>query len=574
MTGSNKAYKYATDIVNAKFGYDSAQTDEERQAYGNIANNARKALVDMGFVDLANDLGANNANAETAQKITNSFGKTGRTMLRSALVDSAKKWGMTEEQANNLISYDDDSGEVSFGSVKVGAPDTIVEGRSYVDDPNKAASAVAEYVERTGFQDPNFVNNQNQQMAKNAWKLYNYLMETSPFMTDEGKAILDRYDLKAMSAKDNALAENASANDGNIDSFAAANALRQQAALRSMGEEAALAAHQQKIDSAVKILESLGARVDTAYNQGEESKINEANVTNVNAQTENIKGSTANDAKLTDASVAKSNAETEEIYSNNTGFLTGNQIRKAYNTLWNEDGMVKELNIPGGYKTIINDLDARWRVEEDPVIKENLYNALGILEMARNDLIVQTGSSEAPTFDYHQNIPTAPLKMTESEQQAAFDLISHETNEAIRKDAGLRENEINIQNSGYAGRAVPISSSGASSGGTTSGVVYNVNSNNPSNPSTPSSEPSAEVSEEKTKQIANDINKKANGKKAVAKNSKGEYKLTNGQYQELAASTILRSTTLTDEEKAAMLDMYEIPTGVIVTVRNDSERYN
>ena len=50
---------------------------------------------------------------------------------------------------------------------------------------------------------------------------------------------MGKYDLSAMQGRDNAAASAAASNGGNIDSYAAANAMRQQAALTREGMQTA-----------------------------------------------------------------------------------------------------------------------------------------------------------------------------------------------------------------------------------------------------------------------------------------------------------------------------------------------
>lgn len=96
-------------------------------------------------------------------------------------------------------------------------------------------------------------------------KEYNDIKNTNPFTTAEAKAILGKYDLAGLQGRDNAVASGGASNGGNIDSYAAANALRQQASLVNQGQMAVLDAHQQKIDNARSILEGLGAYQKDSY---------------------------------------------------------------------------------------------------------------------------------------------------------------------------------------------------------------------------------------------------------------------------------------------------------------------
>lgn len=89
---------------------------------------------------------------------------------------------------------------------------------------------------------------------------YNY---SNPFTSEQGKSILERYDLAGLQGRDNEAAVGGAGNSGNIDSYSAANALRQQASLRNLGEQTALAAHSRTVNDGRGILSDRGQ-----YNQG------------------------------------------------------------------------------------------------------------------------------------------------------------------------------------------------------------------------------------------------------------------------------------------------------------------
>ena len=92
---------------------------------------------------------------------------------------------------------------------------------------------------------------------------YNY---SNPFTTEQGKSILERYDLAGLQGRDNAAAVGGGDNSGNIDSFAAANAMRQQASLRNLGEQSALAAHSRTVNDGRGILSDRSGYLQSIYN--------------------------------------------------------------------------------------------------------------------------------------------------------------------------------------------------------------------------------------------------------------------------------------------------------------------
>lgn len=117
------------------------------------------------------------------------------------------------------------------------------------------------------------------------YKDYMDMVKTNPFSTDEAKAILGKYNLSAIQGRNNQLALGTASNGGNVDSYSAANAMRQQAALYSQAQQNVLDAYNakvqnaanstQKIEQARKILSDMGVQIDNAFNRDETAKNNE-----------------------------------------------------------------------------------------------------------------------------------------------------------------------------------------------------------------------------------------------------------------------------------------------------------
>jgi len=118
----------------------------------------------------------------------------------------------------------------------------------------------------------NEVNRENAGLFDKYNEQYDYLTTTNPFETETAKAILAKYDLAGLQGRDNAVASGSATNGGNIDSYAAANALRQQASLVNQGQMAVLDAHQQKIDNVRGLLSDMGVNIDRVFTQDETSK--------------------------------------------------------------------------------------------------------------------------------------------------------------------------------------------------------------------------------------------------------------------------------------------------------------
>ena len=86
------------------------------------------------------------------------------------------------------------------------------------------------------------------------------MLDTDPTKTkiyrDAYNAVMSKYDLSAIQGRDNAAASAAASNGGNIDSFAAANAARQQAALTSQAKKYAHQAGMAAYNSYISEVES------------------------------------------------------------------------------------------------------------------------------------------------------------------------------------------------------------------------------------------------------------------------------------------------------------------------------
>ena len=97
--------------------------------------------------------------------------------------------------------------------------------------------------------------------------LNNYNLNTNPYDTETAKSILATYGVKGANASDNAIADSSGDNGGNIDSYAAANAKRQQLAFTTAGNEAVLSDFDSRVTRSLQILQSLGVDVGDALDK-------------------------------------------------------------------------------------------------------------------------------------------------------------------------------------------------------------------------------------------------------------------------------------------------------------------
>ena len=184
--------------------------------------------------------------------------------------------GLSNRDIDNQLKYDDRTGEVYFGGKSLGKTQANVDGVSYYDS-DTLNSAFNDYVNRAGITAP------KEQLAQQLWQnlvgnykdYYDNMVKENPYTNEVGKSILSKYDLAGYTAGNNAAASGAASNGGNIDSFAAGNAMRNQAALIAMGQEKALAAQNQKLERARDILSNMGVDAEKIFNASETEKNND-----------------------------------------------------------------------------------------------------------------------------------------------------------------------------------------------------------------------------------------------------------------------------------------------------------
>lgn len=271
-------YSAVNAIYKLKGQWDSANNAGDTAAKNNAAEKAQQyynQLRSNGYGDIADQLTA--SNYTQAKAINDKWAKMGKTSTRDYLYSLGQSKGMSQSDVDKLISWDNLTGEVSFGSKKIGTPDSVVDGVSYWSDTSVLDNAFNDYIDRSGTvrSKSTAVNQENEKLFAKYNQEYEDLKNTNPFETETGKAILAKYDLAGLQGRDNQVASGAGSNGGNIDSFAAANALRQQSSLINQGQMVALDAHQQKLDHARALLSDIGVNIDRVFNQDETAKNND-----------------------------------------------------------------------------------------------------------------------------------------------------------------------------------------------------------------------------------------------------------------------------------------------------------
>lgn len=271
-------YSAVNSIYRLKGEWDAANNAGDEKAKNNAAARAQayyNQLRSNGYSDVADDL--SRSNYEQAKAIRNKWAAMDKSPTRPYFYELGKKYGMSSGDVDKLIGWNGSTGQVSFGGKVIGTPDAIVDGTSYWKDTSVLDNAFNDYISRSGTvrSKPMAVQQENENLFQKYNREYDDLKNTNPFTTEEAKSILKKYDLSGLQGRNNATASGAAANGGNIDSFAAANALRQQAAMVNQGQQAVLSAYQQKLDHAKSLLSDMGVHIDRVYNQNETSKNND-----------------------------------------------------------------------------------------------------------------------------------------------------------------------------------------------------------------------------------------------------------------------------------------------------------
>ena len=226
-------------------------------------------------------------------------------------------------------------------------------------------------------------------------------VNVDPFETSYGKAIMGKYDLAALQGRDNAVASGGASNGGNIDSYAAANAMRQQASLISQGQSAVLDAYQKRIDSARGYLSDMGVNIDRVFKQDETAKNNDV-------------------------------ARKSEIASV-TGYVP-NEWTYDNNTYLNKDGTVKDIYLTdefdnsGGFETIINDAKSKLATTTDATERANLEATIYYAQQAKN---IKTEQNPTKYGKYASSVrAVSPLK-------TATVLKDERDNDTVLKSLGI-----------------------------------------------------------------------------------------------------------------------------------------
>lgn len=274
-------YNEVKAVYNAKVNYGKATTDEERKKQNDIATAAREKLKSYDYGDIANQVSADGADAATVKKIMDNW---------AAKVDTVTgnyKTGVDNPAYNAEIKLASDNNQKLF---------------------DQQASDKSMMTDKYG-------------------KLENYIYDYNPYESDIGKSIMEGYTWKGAKASDNEIASGAASNSGNIDSFAAANASRQQAAFTNAGKQAVLNDFNTRIGNVQNILSNLGV-----YLQNQDAGMQRS----INMQDNRAQNIFNNEQTALNNDVARKS----EI-ANVTGYVPDEWV-VSNNPYMNDDGTIKD----------------------------------------------------------------------------------------------------------------------------------------------------------------------------------------------------------------------------------------
>lgn len=383
-------YKKIEEVYNAKVAWGNATTDEERKKQSNIANNARKTLESYGYGDIANQVSASGADAAAVKKIL-------------------KDW----EKVSDPIT----------GTYKTG-----VDNPAYNAEIKLASDNNQKLIEQQA--------SDRGMMTDKYGKLENYIYDHNPYESEIGKSIMEGYTWKGAKASNNEIASGAASNSGNIDSFAAANASRQQLAFTNAGKQAVLNDFNTRIGNVQNILSNLGV-----YLQNQDAGMQRT----INMQDNRAQNIFNNEQTALNNDVARKS----EIASV-TGYVPDEWV-VSNNPYMNDDGTIKDK-----YK----DIDfAAVMANARATNNTNLYNAAATARYYKimgdyknygqyddgNYIVPGLKQTEAArqfdkTMDYNYALINSDEKMNAANNQNTLDLVTLQNQSNVSGYSGVVTN--------------------------------------------------------------------------------------------------------------------------------------
>lgn len=391
------AYNTAQELINAIVGekktYEGTTDQNVQSEAHKRAVNYYNQLVNMGKSDVANTLKQQNASQAEgfSQQYLKNAQKQGKTSARDYLYSKGKGYGLSSKQIDNLISWDNDTKEITFAGKKIGTPDSIVDGTSYYSSDNLKVldDAFADYINRENVgKTASQVNSKYSDDVLNTYgDLIKKELEDYGNIGNTAKAYGDK-------AENSSLATGTSQNGGNIDSYSLANAKRQ-------GIYADQTVRNSAIGRILNIMSQYGVDVSGISERDETAKNNE---------------------------VTRQTAKSEV-----TGYVPEEWERED-NPFFDDNGNLIDVNMD--YKAEIDKTKEQLASTTDETEKQRLQKRINYLNQARNYKTSNYEEYKKYASDNDVYMPSKTESARQSDQQNA-------TNRYIS------DNDLSAQKYGY-----------------------------------------------------------------------------------------------------------------------------
>lgn len=449
MATKYNPYSSIKSIYDLKKQWEDATKAGNTAAANAAAQNAQRYYQELRNNDYANVADQlSKVDYAGAKSIHDEYATAGKTAIRPYFETLAKANNMSSDEVNKLIKYDSNTGRVSFAGTDIGKPDAAVDGTSYWEK-DYLKGVWDSYINDSKANDHNGVQGNaiyTDRMDSASNKLdqqWNELGEHNNYMTDEYKALVERskipfteseelktslkyilpnYIVSGNKSAYGAVASGASGNSGNVDTFAAANAVRQRNAQVAQGTQMAyqlgLDAYQGRIDNINKALQNMGVHRESLTNQ------QNANISNDMAMAQqafdNGETQKLNTHNMTEEKKNNQVAR-EDAYSN----ITGEQSPRVQyrGILFDDEGNFLPNLDNVNVQALIDDVDERLKTATTSEEKSKLQETRDMLLTARaykvyNDM--GKWGQYASTLEMPTSMPTAAYDLAAKEIDANY----------------------------------------------------------------------------------------------------------------------------------------------------------
>lgn len=428
MASTYNPYNAVNSITGLKGSYNNARyvnkTGNEN-AYAEQAKQYYQELRDNGYGSVADELEA--ADYDTAQSILERYSQSndGQEAVNN----------FTDYTNNNSVSANENAGTYNSNV------DTLLSTLKNYTTPSESTTAsnsqalknLQSLFDMVSANNTNLTDQSNNilgQMTQYGTDqsaryddLYDYIKNTDYYSTPEGKSILQNYQLQGNTAANDSTANSASSNSGNIDSYSAANANRQQLAYTNAGNQAVLNQKNSNVGNMLSTLESLGVDMgdlydkmvnlhqgDQSYNlglAGEYTTGQNNTASQIQAQTDSnnslYSDALSNLRGLYDNQTSENNTNSTNL-ANLTSSIYGNDTEKAINDT--------------------NNATERYSIDSDASLQKELAN------ISANLSYYQTDKSAESELAVQESINSANKYIAELEQQGKITSEEAETERA------------------------------------------------------------------------------------------------------------------------------------------------